>query len=227
MKKGKGVLQKDLKDLNEENGRLRSKLRYERLHDTSLKAVNANRVKNYWKRKAEESASNVTDLTEQLQNYKRAYGEVASALELCEGQKNDWKTKYLAAAADSARLQEENNTLRVKLDANQQQQKIQEMDRELRRLKAQISYLTEEEARYRSWYEAAREISQCRSIYIEHITTQICKAVRKAEEMVDEAEVLRHQCIPTGTFGQRLQDFLDEAKDQYEQIRCFYGFRVI
>ena len=146
VEKGKGVLQEDFKGLKEENRRLRSKLRYERLPDALLKVINTNRVKNYWKRKAEEGMSEITELTGQLRDGKKAY-------ELCEEQKDDWRTKYLAAATDTAKLKEENDALRAKLG------RLQEMDRELTRLRTQITHLTNEEARYRSWFEATMEIS--------------------------------------------------------------------
>ena len=40
--------------------------------------------------------------------------------------------------------------------------------------------------------------------------------------MAKKAQALVKEYYPTGTLGQCLQDFLEEARGQYEQIMCFY-----
>ena len=59
---------------------------------------------------------------------------------------------------------------------------------------------------------------QClaRQLYIRHTTKQIYKAIHKAHDMFEKAEALYQEVIPTGKNGQRLVNFLEEAKDHYE-----------
>ena len=68
--------------------------------------------------------------------------------------------------------------------------------------------------------------TQClaRQLYIRHTTKQIHKAVRKAHDMLEKAEVLYRVVIPIGKNGQRLVNFLKEAKNHYEQVKAFYGY---
>ena len=67
---------------------------------------------------------------------------------------------------------------------------------------------------------------QClaRQLYIRHTTRQIYKAVRKAHDMLKKAEALYQEVIPTGKNGQRLVNFLEEARNHYEQVKAFYGY---
>ena len=37
-------------------------------------------------------------------------------------------------------------------------------------------------------------------------------------------QTLYQEVIPTGKNGQRLVNFLKEAKDHYEQVKAFYGY---
>ena len=48
--------------------------------------------------------------------------------------------------------------------------------------------------------------------------------IHKAHDMLEKAEALYQQVIPTGKNGQRLVNFLEEAKDHYEQVKIFYGY---
>ena len=68
--------------------------------------------------------------------------------------------------------------------------------------------------------------AQClaRHLYIQHTTQQIYKAVRKAHDMLEKAETLYREVIPTGKNGQRLVNFLEEATNHYEQVKAFYGY---
>ena len=45
--------------------------------------------------------------------------------------------------------------------------------------------------------------------------------------MLEKAEALYQEVIPTGKNGQRLVNFLEEAKDHYEQMKTFYGYNCI
>ena len=63
--------------------------------------------------------------------------------------------------------------------------------------------------------------AQClaRQLYIRHVTQQFYKAVRKAHDMLEKTEALYQEVIPTERNGQRLVNFLEEAKNHYEQDR--------
>ena len=68
--------------------------------------------------------------------------------------------------------------------------------------------------------------TQCltRQLYIQHTIKQIYKAIHKAHNMLEKTEALYQEVIPTGKNGQRLVNFLEEAKDHYEQVKAFYGY---
>ena len=68
--------------------------------------------------------------------------------------------------------------------------------------------------------------AQClaRHLYIWHTTKQIYKAVHKAYDMCEKVEALYQEVILTGKNGEWLVNFLEEAKDHYEQVKIFYGY---
>ena len=68
--------------------------------------------------------------------------------------------------------------------------------------------------------------TQClaRQLYIRHTTKQIYKAIHKAHDMFEKAEALYQEIIPIGKNGQRLVNFLEEAKNHCEQVKAFYGY---
>ena len=59
---------------------------------------------------------------------------------------------------------------------------------------------------------------QClaRQLYIRHTTKQIYKVVHKAYDMLEKAEALYQEVVPTEKNGQRLVNFLEEARSHYE-----------
>ena len=59
-------------------------------------------------------------------------------------------------------------------------------------------------------------------MYIDHITVQIKKIVHESWRMSEKVQVLIEEYYPKGPLGQRLQDFLEKARAQYEQVTCFY-----
>ena len=59
-------------------------------------------------------------------------------------------------------------------------------------------------------------------MYIDHITIQVKKIVHKSQRMLERVQALIEEYYPKGNLGQRLQDFLEEARGQYKQITCFY-----
>ena len=63
-----------------------------------------------------------------------------------------------------------------------------------------------------------------RQLYIRQVTQQIYKAVRKAHDMFEKVEALYQKVVLTGKNGQRLVNFLEKAKDHYEQVKMFYGY---
>ena len=63
-----------------------------------------------------------------------------------------------------------------------------------------------------------------RQLYIQHTIKQIYKAIHKTYDMFEKVEALYQEVVPTGKNGQRLVNFLKEAKDHYEQVKAFYGY---
>ena len=59
-------------------------------------------------------------------------------------------------------------------------------------------------------------------MYIDHLTVQVKKIVHKSRKMSEKMQTLIEEYYPKGTLGQRLQDFLEKAREQYEQITRFY-----
>ena len=57
-------------------------------------------------------------------------------------------------------------------------------------------------------------------MYIEYITVQVKKIVHEYRRMSEKVQTLIEEYYPKGNLGQRLQDFLEEARGQYEQIMC-------
>ena len=64
--------------------------------------------------------------------------------------------------------------------------------------------------------------SQGEQMYIDHITIQVKKIVHESRRMSEKNKALIREYYPQGNLGQRLQDFLEEARGQYEQITRFY-----
>ena len=64
--------------------------------------------------------------------------------------------------------------------------------------------------------------SRGEQMYIDHITIQVWKIVHKSRRMSEKIQALIQEYYPQENLGQHLQDFLKEAKGQYEQITCFY-----
>ena len=64
--------------------------------------------------------------------------------------------------------------------------------------------------------------SRGEQIYIEHITVQVKKIVYESQRMLKRVQALIKEYYPKGNLGQRLQNFLEEAIGQYEQITHFY-----
>ena len=59
-------------------------------------------------------------------------------------------------------------------------------------------------------------------MYIDHITIQARKIVLESRRMLKKTQALIREYYPQENLRQRLQDFLEEAKRQYEQITRFY-----
>ena len=68
--------------------------------------------------------------------------------------------------------------------------------------------------------------AQClaRQLYIRHTTKQIYKAVHKAHDMLIKMEALYREVVLAGKNEQRLVNFLEEARNHYEQVKAFYGY---
>ena len=59
-------------------------------------------------------------------------------------------------------------------------------------------------------------------MYINHITIQVRKIVHESRRMSEKPQALIREYYLQGNLGQRLQDLLEEARGQYEQITRFY-----
>ena len=59
-------------------------------------------------------------------------------------------------------------------------------------------------------------------MYIDHITVQVKKIVHESRRMLERVQALIEEYYPKGPLGQHLQDFLEKARGQYEQVTRFY-----
>ena len=59
-------------------------------------------------------------------------------------------------------------------------------------------------------------------MYINHIIVQVRKIVHESQRMLEKMQALIREYYPQGNLGQHFQDFLEEARGQYEQITHFY-----
>ena len=64
--------------------------------------------------------------------------------------------------------------------------------------------------------------SRGKQMYIDHITLQVKKIVHESRRMSKKTQALIEEYYPKGSLGQRLQDFLEEVRGQYEQVVHFY-----
>ena len=128
------------------------------------------------------------------------------------------KIKLRAKRIGRAELQAKNQSILDALRA--MEQSVVEHENFIVELQRENAYQNVMHERALSEVEGDREAwkAQClaRQLYIRHVTQQIYKAVRKAHDMLEKAEVLYREVIPTGKNGQRLVNFLEEAKNHYE-----------
>ena len=160
------------------------------------------------------------------------------------GERQVWENKY---KTDMEKQFQEIAKLRIKLRAekigraelraeNQSiRDALQAMEQSLVEHENYIVELREENAYQNVMYERAlveveedKEAwkTQClaRQLYIRHTTQQIYKAIHKAHDMLEKAKALYREVIPTGKNGQRLVNFLEEARNHYEQVKTFYRY---
>ena len=64
--------------------------------------------------------------------------------------------------------------------------------------------------------------NRCRKQYTQYLAVQMREAAHEAQEMVEKVEKLLEVTTPFGNHGMQLLSFLDQARDQYKQIVCFY-----
>ena len=76
------------------------------------------------------------------------------------------------------------------------------------------------------WEDKEGWKAQClaRKLYIKHTIKQIYKAIRKAHEILEKAEVLHQSFSPTGRNEQQLLNFIEEVRNHCEQVKAFYGY---
>ena len=63
---------------------------------------------------------------------------------------------------------------------------------------------------------------QKRQFHIDHLTKEIYKAISTSWRMVKKIEDLLQTYFLIGPDGQRIVNLLEEAKDQYEQVKNFF-----
>ena len=60
-------------------------------------------------------------------------------------------------------------------------------------------------------------------MYIEHIIVQVKKIALESQRMSKRVQAMIKEYYLKGPLRQCLQDFLEKARGQYEQITRFYG----
>ena len=160
------------------------------------------------------------------------------------GERQVWEDKY---KTDMGKQSKEITKLKIKLRAEKigraelrvenqsSRDALHAMEQSLIEHENYIVELREENAYQNMMYKRAlveveRDIeawkAQClaRQLYIRHTTKQIYKAVHKAHDMLEKAKALYREVVLTGKNGHRLVNFLEEARNHYEQVKAFYGY---
>ena len=65
--------------------------------------------------------------------------------------------------------------------------------------------------------------SHRRQLYIDHLTKEIYKVISISWKMVKKVEYLLQTSFSIGRDGQKIISFLGEARDQYDQVKNFFG----
>ena len=65
--------------------------------------------------------------------------------------------------------------------------------------------------------------SQGKKLYIDHLIKKIYKVISTSWRMVKKIEDILQNYFPMGPDGQRTVNLLEEAKDQYEQVKNFFS----
>ena len=136
------------------------------------------------------------------------------------------KIKLRAERIGRAELQVENHSILDALCA--MEQSLIEYENFIVELQRENAYQNVMHERALSEVQEDRKAwkAQClaRQLYIRQVTQQIYKTVRKAHDMLEKAEALYREVTPIGKNGQRLVNFLEEARSHYEQVKAFYGY---
>ena len=136
------------------------------------------------------------------------------------------KLKLRAEKIGRAELQAENQAIRNAL--REMEQSLVEHKNCITKLREENIYQNVQHERVLDEVERDMEAwrAQClaRQLYIQHTIKQIYKAIHNAHDMFEKAEALYQEVVPTEKNGQRLVNFLEEAKDHYEQVKAFYGY---
>ena len=59
-------------------------------------------------------------------------------------------------------------------------------------------------------------------MYIEHVIVQVKKIIHESWRMLEKVQAMIKEYYSKGSLGQRLQNFFEKARGQYEQITRFY-----
>ncbi|XVF14269.1 hypothetical protein REPUB_Repub09cG0044100 [Reevesia pubescens] len=168
---------------------------------------------------------NNTTLEKQLQSEKKArQEEVASLIK----ERDMWRNTYGKVSADLVRCEEDIRILKTFLHTKELWRSFQEVKRIVQiqhnKMMEMIERHGTEKKALEHWIALTETSVFGRYLYINHLATQLCKAVGKARELMDQAKTLQQQLMPTSSHGQRLLHFLDDIIDVCRQVSYFYGF---
>ena len=149
---------------------------------------------------------------------------VFEELSKCRKSRGQWKKKAEAKEIQYQEVLEKKTAL---------QKDTQVLKHQLLRQGSRINQVLEEwqnsDENWRRMYKHVSDDNTRLSIqnrgeqmYIEHITAQVKKIVHESRRMLEKMQALIKEYYPQGNLGQHLQDFLEEARGQYEQITSFY-----
>ena len=68
--------------------------------------------------------------------------------------------------------------------------------------------------------------SHGRQLYIDHLTKEIYKVISISWKMVKNVEYLLQTSFPTRRDGEKIISFLEETRDQYDQVKNFFGYNA-
>ena len=146
------------------------------------------------------------------------------ALVKCRKSRGQWKKKAEANEVQCQEVLEEKTALQKAIQVLEHQ-----LLRQGGRINQVLSDLRNNDENWRRMYKQVADSntrlstqSRGEQMYIDHITIQVRKIIHESRRMSKKTQALIREYYPQGNLGQCLQDFLEEARGQYEQITRFY-----